>query len=81
MENLTKELKLNEKLMKRVSKDKENGLREVTLSVIRDYVFESEWWKVIESNQDGKSKYDQICYEDTFKNNEFYKKVFEELAK
>lgn len=81
MLKLIQELKLNEKLMKRVEKDKENGLREATLSILSNKIFESEWWKAIESNEDNKSRYDQIRYEESFMNEEFYKKVFEELTK
>jgi|LSQX01.1.fsa_nt_gb hypothetical protein len=81
MLKLIQELKLNEKLMKRVEKDKENGLREATLSILSNKIFESEWWKAIEKNEDNKSRYDQIRYEESFMNEEFYKKVFEELTK
>lgn len=83
MEKLINELKGNEKIMKRVAKDKENGLREATLAIIQNAVVNSEWFK---ENYDtdgfyGEELYQRIVKQDEVINQDFMKKVFEELAK
>ena len=83
MLNLVKELKLNEKLMKRILKDKENGLRDVTLSVIHTAIVESSWFKeTYDTNGlNDEERYQIIKKQDEVLTEKFSKEVFEQLAK
>lgn len=76
--DLVLELSKNEKLMKRVAKDKVNGLRDVTLDVIHSAITSSNWHsEIIESlPMLERCRIEEEVYDD-----EFRKQVFAELCR
>jgi hypothetical protein len=83
MTNLLNELRGNEKLMKRVNKDKENGLREVTLTLIKNSMVKTNWYETevlsIEKAPQSDSTLEMMQKKEEVFGDDFLIKVFKTL--
>jgi hypothetical protein len=83
MTNLLNELRGNEKLMKRVNKDKENGLREVTLTLIKNSMVNTNWYETevlsIEKAPQSDSTLEMMQKKEEVFGDDFLIKVFKTL--
>ncbi len=68
LENVIKEISKNEKLVKRIEKDKANGIRETTLDII--------WAEVILTEEYKNSSFDE---QRTVLNYDYMKKIVEAI--